>query len=157
MRSFEKIMRTISLTIAAASLLITACTILPNTADHTTQTIHVQADPVYLFQAVEKDRCAVEEVGSAVLPNPLRFPGAVSESDPQVYSCSVEVPLREFRAKLSICFLSGHNISAGYSFFSGDPKTRRHGCTAHPLANGNYYFNATGIDQDSCDWVCLPK
>lgn len=113
-------------------------------------------NPVYLFQTVEKDQCAVEEVGSAILPNPLRFPGTVSEGDPQVYSCSVEIPMSAFREKLGICYSSGHNFSAGYSFFSGDPKTRRHSCTAHPLRNGNFYFHAVGIDQDSCDWVCLP-
>ncbi len=115
--------------------------------------------PIYLVQTIDHRQCELTQIGVGAKPDRLRFIGKLREIDPQVYECAVEVPPDEFAEKLGVCYSRGHNIAAGYSFFSGDPKTRRQACFVYPLGTGgkgNLYFNATGIDNDSCDWVCIP-
>lgn len=112
---------------------------------------------VYLYQFSHPGECVLAETGPVEGRSLYRFSGKVREVDPQVFECAIEIPMQEFESKLGYCAMRGHNYSAGYSQFNGKPGTRRHSCDARPLANGNFYFNATGIDQDSCDWLCFPE
>jgi hypothetical protein len=112
---------------------------------------------VYLYQFAEPRECVLAETGPVNGRSSYRFTGKVREVEPQVYECSIEIPMKEFERKLGYCVMRGHNYSAGYDFFKGRPGTRSHSCDARPLANGNFYFNATGIDQDNCDWLCFPE
>lgn len=117
----------------------------------------VRKDPIYLVQNVSPRSCELMQIAVGAKPDRIRYEGKLREIDPQVYECAIEVPPAEFAETLGVCALRGHNIAAGYSFFSGDPKTRRHGCDVRPLGKGNVYFNATGINNDSCDWICFPQ
>lgn len=121
----------------------TACTHVP------------RGEAVYLTMTVQPTRCALEEIGSGYKSNIIRFEGSLREIDPQVFRCSVEVPKAEFEAKLGLCTMRGYTLSSG-SFFKGDRTTRRSSCDMRPLRNSNMYVEATGIDQDSCDWICTP-
>ncbi|WP_148280243.1 hypothetical protein [Rubrivivax gelatinosus] len=111
---------------------------------------------VYLYQSVSPDKCVLSETGPVAGRPRHEFSGQVREGDPQVYSCSIEIPMKEFERKLGYCVMRGQNYAAGYDFFQGNPRTRRHSCDARPLVNGNFYFQAVGIAADSCDWLCFP-
>lgn len=121
------------------------------------QLANQETHAVYLYQTVQENECALREVGDGTNPDAMVFMGKHSESDPQIYRCAVEIPMQEFSKKLGVCTLGGQNYSAGYNFFKGDPRTRTHSCNSYPLKNGNFYFYAEGIDQDSCNWICFPS
>jgi len=128
---------------AAAVACATACTHAP------------RSEPVYLTMTVQSTQCVLEEIGSGYKANIVRFKGSLREIDPQVFRCSVEVPKAEFEGKLGVCTMRGYPLSSG-SLFKGDRTTRRSSCDMRPLRNSNMYVEATGIDQDSCDWICTP-
>lgn len=128
-------------------ILVAGCVSSPNNA----------RSPVYLYQFAGPSECVLAETGPVKGRDRYSFAGKVREIDPQVYECAVEIPILEFENKLGYCVMRGHNYAASYDFFKGKPGTRRHSCDVRPLANGNFYFNTTGIDQDGCDWLCFPK
>lgn len=111
---------------------------------------------MYLTMTIRPGQCALEETGSGYKADAFRLDGKLHEVDPQVFQCTVEVPQTQFVEKLGTCYLSGFNVPAGY-FFKGDRSTRRKSCDLRPLRNSNMYVEATGIDQDSCDWICVPS
>ena len=112
--------------------------------------------PVYLYQFAQPKECMLAETGPVSGREKLQFTGKVREINPQVYECAIEIPMAEFKEKLGYCVMRGHTVAAGYEFFKGEQGTRSHSCDARPLVNGNFYFQATGIDQDGCDWLCFP-
>jgi hypothetical protein len=132
-------------------LLVLACSLTLGCASNRKTT------PVYLYQTVKAETCEMAETGNFDGRPMHSYVGKVREMDPQVYECAIEIPLQEFEKKLGYCTMRGHNYAAGYEFFQGNPNTRRHGCDARPLKNGNFYFSAIGIDNDSCDWICFPE
>jgi hypothetical protein len=111
---------------------------------------------IYLSQNVQEQDCSISEIGNFGKSDAVKFRGKLREIDPQVYECAVEIPMPEFQKIFGYCVIRGHNIAAGYEFFRGASNSRRHSCDARPLRNGNFYFKATGINNDSCDWLCFP-
>lgn len=126
-------------------LLIAGCVSTPN----------ITRKPIYLYQTAQANECVLAETGPVTDRSPYNFIGKLREIDPQVYQCAVEIPIQEFEEKLGYCVLRGHNFSAEYDFYKGAASARSHSCDARPLVNGNFYFHTSGIDQDSCGWICF--
>ena len=133
---------------AAAVTIFTACsTSTGRSAFHA---------PIHLYQTVQKNECVLSETGDGVKVNPLKFYGKVRDRGEDEFECEVIVPKADFERLLGICFASGHSLAAGY-FVKREIKPRNQSCDSRPLTDGNFYFSASGIDQDSCSWACIPK
>lgn len=105
---------------------------------------------------IEKNKCVLIEGGSGYKENYVEFKGKLRREYNQVYSCAVEIPDEKFKEKLgSTCFLRGFNRTTSH-FYKGVPEAiRKQSCRFYQLRSGAFYFHASGIQLDSCDWTCI--
>ena len=113
-------------------------------------------DPTLVGISIKKNKCELVETGSGYKDNYAKFVGEVKKLNSQVYDCALEIPEKQFKEKLgSTCFLRGFNRTAGRLGVGNNEVIRKQSCEFYQLRSGVFYFHASGIQYDSCNWTCI--